>query len=162
MSGDAAVASNGFHGMSLRRLLVALPFAATLGCGTNSSLTPDPAEVRIIETGIELALDKATYGRGELVRVTMTNRTSRNYGFNLCTRTFERLEDDRWVAMPPELRLCTMQIDGLSAGAVRTQGTDLHGDAGPGVYRMLVSFTHMMVERPQTHVMAASAPFTIQ
>ena len=149
--------------MSLRRLLAVLPLSASLGCGSDSTLVPDPgAPGRIVETGIELALDKISYAQGELVRVTMTNRTERNYGFNLCTRTFERREGDRWVAMPPELRLCTMQIDGLTAGASRSQSTDLHGDAGPGVYRMLVSFTHMMPGRPQSHVLAASAPFTIQ
>ena len=149
--------------MSLRRLLAVLPLAATLGCGSDSSLVPDPgAPGRIIETGIEIALDKTTYARGEPARVTMTNRTSRSYGFNLCTRSFERREGATWVPMPAELRLCTMQIDGLSAGTVRTQSTDLHSDAGPGVYRMLVSITHMMLERPQSHVLAASAPFAIQ
>ena len=149
--------------MSLRRLLVALPLTATLGCGNDSSLIVDPgAPGRIVETGIELALDKTSFAQGELVRVTMTNRTERNYGFNLCTRTFERREGDRWVAMPPELRLCTMQLDGLPAGAVRTGTTDLHGDAGPGVYRLLLGFSLLSAAGPDAHVVATSAPFTIQ
>jgi hypothetical protein len=163
MWSDPAAAPGSFQDMSLRRLLIALPLAAALGCGGDSTLVLDPeAPGRIIETGIELALDKPVYSRGDPVTVTMTNRSSRNYGFNLCARSFERREGDVWVAMPLELRLCTLQMDGLAAGAVRTQSTDLHSDAGPGVYRLLVGFTHMAPDRADANVVARSVPFTIQ
>lgn len=161
--GDPGRAWGGFTGMIARRLCLLLSVSAALGCGAESSLVLDPeAPGRIIETGIELALDKSVYSRGDLAEVTMTNRSNRNYGFNLCTRSFERRNGDEWTPMPPELRLCTMQMDGLAAGAVRTQHTDLHGDIVPGTYRLLVGFTHTAPDGQHLNTVAASAPFTVQ
>ena len=50
----------------------------------------------------------------------------------------------------------------LEAGITAIRETVKTLKPRPGVYRMLVNFTHMMLERPQSHVVAASAPFTIR
>jgi hypothetical protein len=136
--------------------------ALLLGCSPDTALTVgENGPVGTPGAEVALTLDKSSYRIGETVRVTLTNNSERPYGYNLCGRGFERLVAGAWVAMPQELRLCTAHLDGLPAGAVRTGSTDLHTDAVPGTYRMVLSLAaHAPGEIGPLIVRSAS--FTVQ
>jgi hypothetical protein len=136
--------------------------ALLLGCGGNASLLLDPDRGRLVESAITLRLDKSEYRVGELVTLTMTNASDRSYGYNLCGRAYDRRVATGWVAMPEELRMCTAHLDALPPGATRTGRTDLHSDATPGTYRMVVTFLASTGPDAGSSVVAVSPAFTIR
>ena len=152
--------------MMRNALLTGLVAAVVIGCSTDTALVVGDST---LENGpapagqLELTLDKSTYKVGDLVTVTLTNNTARAYGYNLCGRGFERLVAGEWTMMPAELRLCTTDEDlqGLRTGATRTGTTDLHTDAVPGTYRMVLSF-RTIDSGEMGQVIARSASFSIE
>jgi hypothetical protein len=143
-----------------RGSLVLLSLLASGACN-GDALAVDPLSGRGVEAGITVELDRASYAAGDLIAVTLINRTSRPYGFNLCSRHFEKHNGSDWNAMPPEFRLCTLQVQGLPPGEFRTVETDLPADFVPGTYRLLQPM-YETGAGAATSAIAISAPFTIQ
>ena len=147
--------------MELRHIILGAALLVGAACGHESSLVLDPVANRTVETAVELALDRQSYRAGDLIGVTLINNSPRDYGYNLCGRSFEKQNGGDGHAMPPELRLGTMELRGLPAGAARTGQADLPTDFSPGTYRMLV---YLVETAPggTTSTIAISAPFTVQ
>jgi hypothetical protein len=145
----------------MRRCALLLPLLVSAACGGDSTLGPGFAGEHSVQATIDVALDRSIYGAGDQVAVTLVNNTSRDYGYNLCGRSYERRNGNDWSAMPPELRLCTADLRALPAGALRTEITDLPADFAPATYRMLV---YLVETTPggNTSAIAFSAPFTVQ
>jgi hypothetical protein len=137
-----------------------LPLALAVACG-EATVEPEFAGRHQLQAVVEASLDRAGYRAGDQITVTLSNGTSRHYGYNLCGRSFERRVGSDWSAMPPELRLCTADLHALPAGATRTGTTDLPSDFAPGTYRMLV---YLVETTPggNTSTIAFSAAFTVQ
>jgi hypothetical protein len=147
--------------MDGRRIILALSLLVGFACGRESSLVLDPLANRTVETAVDVTLDRQAYRAGDLIGVTLINNSSRDYGYNLCGRSFEKHDGSDWRAMPPELRLCTQELRGLPAGEWRTGQADLPTDFAAGTYRLLV---YLVETSPggTTSTIAISAPFTIQ
>jgi hypothetical protein len=146
--------------MDGRRILLVLALLAGSACGPDA-LVPDPLDIRVVETAVDVTLDRQFYRPGDLIGVTLINNSTRDYGYNLCGRSFEKQNGGDWQAMPPELRLCTAEIRGLPARESRTGVADIPTDFAPGTYRLLV---YLVETAPggTTSTIAISLPFTIQ
>lgn len=146
----------------MRSLILLSSAALLLGCTNGASLVLDPDRGRLVEPGITITLDKSEYRIGEIVTVRMTNSSPRDYGYNLCGRRYDRRVASGWVEMPEELRMCTAHIDALPAGATRTGQTDLHSDATPGTYRLVVTFLATSGTGDGSRVVGVGPSFTIR
>jgi len=150
---------NGFSGtMRLAVPLVLLLVSAACG---EMALGPDAGEQGNDPSAVEAVLDLSSYRAGDLITVTLVNATSRHYGYNLCGRSFEKRIGNDWSAMPPELRLCTADIQLLPSGATRAGLTDLPTDFTPGTYRLVVHLVEATTGG-STPTIATSAPFTVE
>ena len=140
--------------MSRTRLVVLFAFAA-LGCQQRAGETDTPSAAPaplpgdtmqhpsstppMTSTGVRVVLDQDTYrSRGD-VQLTLINETSRELGYNACTRVVERESAGTWTAVPEPDRVCTMEIRSLAANARVTEPTDLPALA-PGRYRIALRF----------------------
>jgi hypothetical protein len=95
-----------------------------------------------------------------IVQVRFESTGTERYWFNPCNRSVERLEGSRWVALPPELRICTAEIYLLDAGSARTESTDVPADASPGTYQFVFPMSADRVDA--TPVAVRSTPFTVR
>jgi hypothetical protein len=92
-----------------------------------------------------LRTDKAQYGAGEQMTLTLENRSASSYAFNPCTRSVEREEGGAWTPVPEPDRMCTMEAWILDAKGTRTGTTELPTPLAAGRYRVVVRLT---VESP--------------
>ncbi len=94
--------------------------------------SPEPVDHAVTATVLDTQLEP-----GEVVTVRFVNGGTVDYGFNSCTRSVERRVANAWETLPPELRLCTMELRPLPAGATVTFPVDVPADAVNGTHRFV-------------------------
>lgn len=111
---------------------------------------------------VRLTLDAASYAPGAMVKLTMTNHTSRDLGYNACTRVVEREQSGggRWAAVPEPDRVCTMEIRTLPANGNVTESTDLPATLEAGRYRLVLNFHDE--GGPGGRLLGRTAPFDVR
>lgn len=147
---------------TLRAVVLVAAAAGVAACGTRADIT-GPELIESPSEPIHLAVEQATYAPGAEARVQLKNASRQTFGYNLCSsRSFEQLSGDRWIALPPELRICTQELRTLHPGAKQESTTDVPLDAASGTYRLAVTFFVMAPNTTaDTKVVIRSAPFTI-
>lgn len=141
---------------TIRSLTLVLTVAA---CGESAVVSPGEGDLLPGGSVTATALTAEAPPAG-IVQVRFESTGPERYWFNPCNRTVERLEGARWVALPPELRLCTAEAYLLDAHGARTEGTDVPADATPGTYQFVFS---MLADRlDATSVAVRSTPFTVK
>src|SRR5688500_16476859 len=78
-----------------------------------------PAPQQNPATGVAVDLDRTTYRAGDQVWLRVTNHTADQLGYNPCTRSIERRNNDSWALIVEPARVCTMQLYLLNAHASR-------------------------------------------
>jgi hypothetical protein len=99
-------------------------------------------------------------GPGGDVTITLTNRSERDIGYNLCPAVLDRLVGDEWAQHPePPAQVCTMELRILQPGASDSFRHTLPSGLPAGTYRFRLG-----VEWPlgDTRVGVTSAPFQIE
>jgi hypothetical protein len=122
-------------------------------------MQPSPAPTMPSATP-KLVLDRATYSSRDDVKLTITNSTHRNLGYNACTRVIEREAGAQWAPVPEPDRICTMELRLLARGETVTEVTDLPA-LGAGRYRIALSFSDESATAG-TPVRGVSDPFTVR
>jgi hypothetical protein len=125
----------------------------------SGSMQPTPAPSMPSATP-KLVLDRATYASRDDVKLTLTNDTHRNLGYNACTRVIEREAGAGWTAVPEPDRICTMELRLLARGETVSEQTDLPALAA-GRYRIALSFSDESADAG-TPVRGVSEPFTVR
>lgn len=82
---------------------VALTSLIGLSIGCSSVDGPLPGE-RVV-----VAVDKNIYVAGETVVATITNVSSIPLSYSFCPLTLEQMRDGQWVAVMPNVALCTLE-----------------------------------------------------
>lgn len=119
-----------------------------------SSSSPMPG------SAVRIALDRTSYRSSDDVKLTITNDSQRELGYNACTRTVERESAGSWTEVPEPDRMCTMELRLLAGGSTVTEQTDLPPVAA-GRYRIVL---HLSDESAAdgAPVVGVSQPFMVQ
>ncbi|MDX1439056.1 MAG: immunoglobulin-like domain-containing protein [Rubricoccaceae bacterium] len=115
----------------MRLFLAALSLIWFAGCG----LLGLSSESLIFRT------DAEEYSAGEIVRLSMENRSSHPFEMgNFCHARVERRGDDRWIRVtPPEGYGCTSELVILAPDERLEMDFRLYDDLEPGRYRLVHS-----------------------
>lgn len=145
--------------------LLLLVFAAA--CRQAPDTPPIPAKPSSATAGgpVTLELDRAQYGAGDRVELTLRNAGDRPYGFNPCTRALEQVTDGGSQPVDEGDRICTMELWLVDAGATRTAATTLPTALPAGRYRMVVTLRPEQAAPADSAAgapIAASAPFEVR
>lgn len=109
--------------VSLSALAIA---ALSLGCDSQST---SPIDAR------PAVLSGAPVAPGGVLSLEYTNTTGLTYGVNPCRREVQALREGAWVALAPELRLCTDDMQLLEANVATTFEIDVPLGIADGTYR---------------------------
>jgi len=124
------------------------------------SATPPSASNPMPGSAVRIALDRTSYRSRDDVKLTITNESQRQLGYNACTRTVERESAGGWTAVPEPDRVCTMELRLLEGGATVNEQTDLPAVAA-GRYRLTIQFSDESAANGAP-VLGVSQPFTVQ
>ena len=111
-------------------------------------------------SAVRITLDRDTYPPSGDVKLTLTNASRRNLGYNACTRVVERESNGTWTAVPEPDRVCTMELRLLAGGETVTEQTDLPA-LPAGRYRLSLRFSDEGGSAG-TPVQASSEPFRVR
>jgi hypothetical protein len=139
------------------RLAFAIALALLVGCQKPPA---DSDSASMPSTTVRLVLDRATYGPGDDVKLTITNDTPRELGYNACTRVVERESGAGWIEVPEPDRVCTMELRPLARAETVTEQTDVP-PLPAGRYRIALTFSDESAS-PGEPVRAVSEPFTVR
>jgi hypothetical protein len=143
----------------------ALASAAAIACQTVPPGS-DTGGGSAPQAGVTIDLDRTSYRAGGQVTMRVTNHTNETLGFNPCTRSIERRQDDAWALILESGRVCTMQLYLLSPNATRTEATELPPTLERGTYRLALAFSRessgVTPQTPASTIRAVSAPFEVQ
>jgi hypothetical protein len=106
-----------------------------------------------------LSVQPARTSPGGEVTITLTNRSERDIGYNLCPAVLDRRVGDDWVQHPePPAEVCTMELRILQPGASDSFRHSLPAGLPAGTYRFRLG-----VEWPlgDARVGVASGPFEV-
>ena len=139
-----------------------LVLVAIAGC---SPAQGDPETSAASRSSVTITLDRSSYGAGSTARVTLTNGSLIQLGYNQCSsRSFERQEGARWSAVPEPERICTMELRLLNPKETQTFSVTLPS-VQPGTYRLVLNLNRQGPTagdpQPNTAVHAYSEPFRI-
>lgn len=112
----------------LRPLLAAA--LLLLGCG--QSFQPGAAEP------VSLTVRPQSVAAGSTVTLVLTNRSTAEVGYNLCSSSLERLENGVWASVPSD-RVCTMELRILPPGEEVSYPLELPEGLPTGDYRFVTS-----------------------
>jgi hypothetical protein len=147
---------------------VTLLVALAIGCQPMppGSDTGTPSPQQSPASSVTIGLDRTSYAAGAQVQLRLTNHTAETLGFNPCTRSIERRQDDAWSLIVETGRVCTMQLYLLNPHATRTEATELPAGLERGTYRVVLAFTregpNVTPQTPASTIRAVSAPFEVQ
>ena len=144
--------------LALLALLAAGCRAPAVESDTAAPAQPAPAP-SMPGSDVRIALDRASYRSGDDVKLTITNSSQRNLGYNACTRVVERESNGAWTAVPEPERVCTMELRLLNRGESVTEQTDLPA-VSRGRYRIALQFHDESASGAP--VRALSAPFAVE
>jgi hypothetical protein len=108
---------------------------------------------------LELTVQPQPARAGQEVRLTLTNRSDREVGYNLCPSTLQRRAGNDWQQSSLRFtEVCTMELRVLQPGASDTFRHPLPAGLPAGTYRFRAS-----VEWPlgEGQIMVHSAPFEV-
>lgn len=91
---------------------------------------------------VSLAVDPASAAPGDSITLTLTNGTSTQIGYNLCTTGLERQQGSGWEAVPSD-RVCTMELRTLEPGQQTSYRSTLPDPLPPGDYRAFTTVEMM-------------------
>ena len=106
---------------------------------------------------VTLAIEPAAAAPGDSITLTLTNGTSTQIGYNLCTTGLERQEGSGWEAVPSD-RICTMELRSLEAGQQTRYRSTLPDPLSPGDYR---AFTTVELMGPGNRETVRSDTFRV-
>lgn len=144
--------------LALLALLAAGCSAPAAESDTASPAQPAPAP-SMPASEVRITLDRETYRSRDDVKLTITNASQRNLGYNACTRVVERESNGSWTAVPEPDRVCTMELRLLNRGESVTEQTDL-----PSVPRGRYRLALQLHDESATGgpIRAQSAPFAVE
>lgn len=110
-------------------LLAVLLFA---GCSSNARSADDP-------TFADLTVEPSQARPGGEARLTLTNRSDHEIGYNLCPAVLDRRVDGEWERHPEApTEICTMELRVLDPGDSDSFRHTLPGSLPAGTYRFSV------------------------
>ena len=135
---------------------------AALGLVACNRSAVDPAEdsPRLSSGKLTATVITAEAAPAGVVDVRFDNAGVEQYRFNPCERGVERHEDGGWVALPPELRLCTDEVFALAAGTTSLYQSDVPVGAIAGLYRFVFPVTQEAADGGRELIVSTS--FTVR
>lgn len=139
----------------MRHLKVAAIVLSVLSTACDSTATA-PTE------GPSSVLGGSPAAPGSVLTLQYTNTSGVTFGVNACQRGVERLQDGRWVALPPEFRLCTDDLQLVREGISTTLEVDVPLFIPDGQYRFkLTAYKWRTPIEPGVHDIV-TAPFAVK
>lgn len=133
---------------------------ATPATPAPGSAAPPSASNPMPGSTVRITLDRTSYRSRDDVRLSITNDSQRELGYNACTRTVERESGGGWTAVSEPDRVCTMELRLLAGGATVNEQTDLPAVTA-GRYRIMLRFSDESAA-DGAPVLGVSQPFTVQ
>jgi hypothetical protein len=86
--------------------------------------------------GLQLQVDRSVASPGGEIRITLTNGSNAQVGYNLCVASLERLMGGEWAAVPESpAEVCTMELRTLAPGGTDRFTHTVPSGLGAGTYR---------------------------
>lgn len=98
---------------------------------------------------VRLSVEDDRYEPGDSVTLTLENGSDHGIGYNLCTSTLQRRQEDTWTAVDGQREVCTMELRILPPGERATYETNIPSklrDGSPlpaGRYRYVTNIENM-------------------
>ena len=127
--------------------------AIVLLCGCRSSPQSGASTSEVI-----LTVEPDAVAAGDSVTLTLSNESSGDIGYNLCTSSLERQSNGDWQSVPSD-RVCTMELRTLGPARQTEYAIELPEELAPGAYRYGTSVE--MLEEGIRHVVR-SDPFQVR
>jgi hypothetical protein len=128
------------------RTLVLLPLAAllALGCSSSSTDSEPGRQVSPLPDAslITFQAERSSYRQGDTATIVLRNGTNQPLGYNLCFSARELRTGGSWTRFSP-LRICTMELRTLAAGAETRHKEPITGEWQPGEYRIVTVVERM-------------------
>lgn len=115
------------------RGLLSCVLLVAIGCGTSPTPGASPDDVR-------LTVEPEAVAAGDSVTLVLTNGSSGEIGYNLCTSDLERRRDGGWEPVPSD-RVCTMELRLLPPGDDARYSLAIRSDLPRGEYRYRTDVT---------------------
>ena len=87
--------------------------------------------------------------------LTLENKSASSFTFNPCNRSIERQDGGKWIALPDEGRMCTMEAWVLDPHGSRSGPTELPATIAPGKYRVVVRLNRDQTAGAQSSAVSA-------